>query len=49
MSSTKVTELYKPNTTGMLKDARGNDVPDDICYGLGYKGRFGVYELFCRR
>lgn len=46
MSSSKVTELYKPNTTGMLKDPRGNDVPDDICFGLGYRGRFGVYELF---
>jgi type II secretory ATPase GspE/PulE/Tfp pilus assembly ATPase PilB-like protein len=46
MSSKTVTELYKPNTTGMIKDARGNDVADDICFGLGYQGRFGVYELF---
>lgn len=41
----KVTELYKPNF-GPLRDARGNEVPDTFCYGLGYKGRFGVYELF---
>lgn len=41
----KVTELYKPNF-GLLRDARGNEVPDTYCYGLGYKGRFGVYELF---
>lgn len=46
MSSKNVTELYKPNTTGLIKDMRGNDVPDEICFGLGYQGRFGVYELF---
>ena len=46
MSSKTVTELYKPNTTGMIKDVRGNDVADDICFGLGYQGRFGVYEMF---
>jgi type II secretory ATPase GspE/PulE/Tfp pilus assembly ATPase PilB-like protein len=41
----KVTELYKPSF-GNLRDARGNEVPDTFCHGLGYKGRFGVYELF---
>ncbi len=41
----RVTELYKPNF-GPLRDARGNEVPDTYCFGLGYKGRFGVYELF---
>lgn len=45
MHPSRVTELYKPNF-GPLRDARGNEVPDTFCYGLGYKGRFGVYELF---
>jgi type II secretory ATPase GspE/PulE/Tfp pilus assembly ATPase PilB-like protein len=46
MHASKVTELYKPNTTGTIRDAKGNEVPDDICFGLGYRGRFGVYETF---
>jgi general secretion pathway protein E len=41
----QVTELYKPHL-GPLIDARGNEVPDTFCQGLGYRGRFGVYELF---
>ena len=44
MHTSKVTELYKPNF-GPLRDARGNEVPDEACHGLGYKGRFGVYEV----
>jgi type II secretory ATPase GspE/PulE/Tfp pilus assembly ATPase PilB-like protein len=40
----QVTELYKPHF-GPLIDARGNEVPDTFCQGLGYRGRFGVYEL----
>lgn len=45
MHASKVTELYKPNTAGVLRDARGNEVPDEYCWGIGYKGRFGVYEV----
>lgn len=36
--------LYRPHF-GPLVDARGNQVPDTFCNGLGYKGRFGVYEV----
>lgn len=46
MSSTRVTELYKPNLTGVLRDEKGQEIPDTWCHGLGYSGRFGVYELF---
>ncbi|HQY87880.1 MAG TPA: ATPase, T2SS/T4P/T4SS family, partial [Tepidisphaeraceae bacterium] len=41
---TQVPELYRPHF-GNLIDARGNEIPDTFCHGLGYKGRFGVYEL----
>jgi type IV pilus assembly protein PilB len=41
----KVTELYKPGE-GPIIDAKGNEIPDTICWGIGYKGRFGVYEMF---
>ena len=40
----KVAELYKPSV-GAILDAKGNEVPDTFCYGLGYKGRLGVYEM----
>lgn len=38
-----VEQLYRPNF-GPLRDARGNEIPDTYCFGLGYQGRFGVYE-----
>lgn len=41
---TQVPELYRPHF-GNLVDARGNEIPDTFCHGLGYKGRFGVYEM----
>ena len=46
MSASRVTELYKPNLTGVLRDEKGQEIPDTWCHGLGYSGRFGVYELF---
>lgn len=44
LGSGQVAELYKPHF-GPLIDARGHEVPDTFCFGLGYKGRFGVYEI----
>jgi type II secretory ATPase GspE/PulE/Tfp pilus assembly ATPase PilB-like protein len=41
----QVTELYRPHV-GPLVDARGQEVPDTFCFGIGYRGRFGVYEIF---
>jgi general secretion pathway protein E len=38
-----IEQLYRPNF-GPLRDARGNEIPDTYCFGLGYQGRFGVYE-----
>ena len=46
MSASRVTQLYKPNTSGVLRDDKGAETPDVYCHGMGYKGRFGVYELF---
>lgn len=46
MSSSRVTQLYKPNTSGVLRDEKGAETPDVYCHGIGYRGRFGVYELF---
>ena len=46
MSSSRVSQLFKPNTSGVLRDEKGAEQPDVYCFGLGYKGRFGVYELF---
>ncbi len=40
----KVNELYKPSV-GPILDAKGNEIPDEFCHGLGYKGRIGVYEM----
>lgn len=39
-----VERLYKPHL-GPLRDANGREVPDEFCGGLGYKGRFGTYEV----
>ena len=41
----KVAYPYKPHL-GPLIDARGNEVPDTFCLGFGYRGRFGVYEMY---
>ncbi|RYZ63157.1 MAG: hypothetical protein EOP08_11445 [Proteobacteria bacterium] len=46
MSAGRVSELYKPNLTGVIRDEKGQEIPDTWCHGLGYRGRFGVYELF---
>ncbi|MEM8873343.1 MAG: ATPase, T2SS/T4P/T4SS family [Planctomycetota bacterium] len=45
LSPDKVKQLYKAHV-GPLTDAKGNEVPDTFCHGLGYKGRIGAYEAF---
>ena len=44
VSADKKLTLYKPHL-GPLRDAKGNEVPDTYCHGLGYKGRIGAYEI----
>jgi type II secretory ATPase GspE/PulE/Tfp pilus assembly ATPase PilB-like protein len=36
--------LYRPHI-GPILDAKGNEVPDRYCHGLGYKGRIGAFEI----
>ncbi|MGF1632657.1 MAG: ATPase, T2SS/T4P/T4SS family [Phycisphaerae bacterium] len=41
----KTEKLFQARTEPM-RDAKGNEVICTFCGGLGYKGRFGAYELF---
>ncbi|MDP9173705.1 MAG: Flp pilus assembly complex ATPase component TadA [Planctomycetota bacterium] len=45
MSPDKVGKLYAARKEPM-RDAKGNPVPCTFCRDLGFKGRFGVYEIF---
>jgi type II secretory ATPase GspE/PulE/Tfp pilus assembly ATPase PilB-like protein len=45
MSPDTVGKLYAQRKEPM-RDAKGNPVPCTFCHDLGFKGRFGVFEIF---
>lgn len=45
MNPEAVGKLYLARKEPM-RDAKGNPVPCNFCHDLGFKGRFGIYEIF---